>query len=157
MDSYFILKLLHILSATVITGTGAGIAFFMFMASQSRNLQAIVVTTRHVVLADWLFTAPAILVQFVTGLLLMKQLNYSFTSPWFFTVIALFIFVGLCWLPVVVIQYKLKSIAEQQVVDMELPPNFNRYMRLWIALGIPAFTGVLLIFWLMIFKPMAVH
>src|SRR5690242_11914586 len=75
MDSYLLLKLIHILSATVIAGTGTGIAYFMFMANRSRNAQAIAVTAKHVVLGDWIFTAPAVATQLVTGLLLMKKLQ----------------------------------------------------------------------------------
>ena len=33
LDNYLLLKMIHILSAVIIAGTGTGIAFFMFMAS----------------------------------------------------------------------------------------------------------------------------
>jgi uncharacterized membrane protein len=92
MDNYLLLKMIHILSAVVLMGTGAGIAFFMFMASRTANVAAIAITARHVVLADWLFTAPAVVIQLVSGVLLMLKLGYSFTSTWFLWVIALFIF-----------------------------------------------------------------
>jgi uncharacterized membrane protein len=156
MDSYLVLKLLHILSAVVLAGTGTGIAFFMFMANRSANVDAIVVTVRHVVLADWLFTAPAVVVQFVTGVLLMMKLGFSFSSPWFLAVISLFVFIGACWIPVVVIQYKLKQLAEASKGREEVTPEFKRLMRWWTLLGIPAFTAILVIFLLMVFKPLAV-
>lgn len=172
MESYFLLKLLHILAAVTVAGTGAGIAFFMFMANRSNNPQAIAVTARHVVLADWLFTTPAVIIQFVTGLLLMNRLGFSYTSDWFLTVMALFIFIGLCWLPVVVMQYRLKALAEvmaeattdKATTDGTVPDSklldinlkFKRLMRWWTALGIPAFLAILVIFWLMVFKPLSV-
>ena len=156
MDSYLWLKLIHILSAVVVAGTGGGIAFFMFMANRSSNLEAITVTARYVVLADWIFTAPAIVIQFVSGVLLMLQLGYSFTSTWFFFVIALFVFVGICWIPVVFIQYKLRTLATLSLSTGALDPRFRVLMRYWCALGIPAFLTILVIFWLMIFKPFAV-
>lgn len=156
MDSYLFLKLIHILSAVVVAGTGAGIAFFMFMASRSSNVAAIAVTARHVVLADWIFTAPAVLLQFVTGVLLMMKLGYSFTSTWFFLVISLFIFIGICWVPVILIQYKLKKLADASLITGALDPSFKKMMRLWTALGVPAFASILLIFWLMVFKPFPV-
>lgn len=153
MDSYLVLRLIHIISATVLAGTGIGIAYFMFMANRSNNLHAIAVTARHVVLADWLFTAPAVITQFITGIWLMKILNYSFASTWFIVVISLFFFVGACWIPVVFIQYKLKTIAESQL-QREVPDErFKRMMKLWTALGIPAFMGIAILFWLMVFKP----
>ncbi len=156
VDSYLLLKLLHILSAVVLTGTGAGIAFFMFMASRSSNPEAIAVTAQHVVLADWLFTAPAVVIQFVTGVLLMLKLGYSFTSPWFFLVIGLFGFIGVCWLPVLVIQYKLKQLAAESLTreSSETSSEFKRLMAWWTFLGGAAFTAILVIFVLMVFKPL---
>lgn len=154
MDYYLPIKLLHILSAVVVTGTGAGIAFFMLMASRSNNVQAIAVVTRHVVLADWLFTLPAVVTQFITGVILMNILGYSFQSTWFLTVISLFIFIGVCWLPVVYLQYRLKHYAELAIESNELDLQFFKIMRYWIALGIPAFSAILVIFWLMVFKPL---
>jgi uncharacterized membrane protein len=156
LDSYLLLRLIHILSAVVVAGTGTGIAFFMFMANRSANPQAIAVTARHVVLADWLFTAPAVVTQFISGWLLMNKLNWSFTSPWFLTVLALFIFIGACWIPVVLIQYKLKHHAEQAAEQGEITLEFRQLMKRWTALGIPAFSAILIIFWLMVFRPLAV-
>ncbi len=157
VNGYLILKLIHILSATILAGTGLGIAFFMFMANRSDNPRAIAVTARHVVLADWIFTTPAIMIQFITGLWLMDILNYSFISAWFLTVICLFLFIGACWIPVVVIQYKLKSLAESEQWKTAGGRDFKQLMKLWTVLGIPAFTGILALFWLMVFKPLPVN
>lgn len=154
MDNYLLLKLLHILGATVLAGTGSGIAFFMFMAHRSGNVQALAVTTRHVVLADWLFTAPAVVLQLGTGLLLTRRLGFSLTSPWFLSVLGLFVFIGLCWLPVVAIQYRLRQLANEALDTGELSADFHHQMRWWTALGIPAFASILLLFWLMVFKPL---
>lgn len=153
---YLVLKYIHILSATILFGTGIGIAFFMLMAALSKNILLIAHTTRYVILADWLFTAPAVVVQFVTGTLLMKRLQYSFEAPWFHSVISLFIFIGCCWLPVVYIQYQLRKLARQAEQTGILGARFHSAMRWWIVLGIPAFTGILVMFWLMIFKPLAI-
>ncbi len=156
LDSYLLLKLLHILSAVVVAGTGAGIAFFLFMANRSNNPDAIYITSKHVILADWIFTTPAVIIQFVTGLLLMQKLGYSFTSVWFFSVIGLFLFIGLCWLPVLRIQYKLHQLAGESLEQQHISRDFKRLMRIWTALGIPAFAAILVIFWLMVFKPLPV-
>ena len=154
MDSYLLLKMIHILSAVILAGTGTGIAFFMFMANRSKNIETIAITARHVVLADWIFTAPAVVVQFFSGMLLMMKLGYSFTSPWFFLVMVLFIFIGVCWVPVVIIQYRLRTISEASLMTGKIDPKFKKMMRLWTSLGVPAFATILVIFWLMIFKPL---
>ncbi len=161
MDSYLLLKMIHVLSSMVLVGTGAGIAFFMLMASRSGNQQGVLVTTRIVVQADWLFTAPAVLIQFVSGLLLMQRLGYSYSSSWFITVMSLFVFIGLCWLPVVRIQYKLRHLAEQLVIQGDsrrplLAAQFRSLMRLWLMLGVPAFGSIIVIIYLMIFKPISI-
>ncbi len=155
MSLYLILKYLHVLGATTLIGTGVGIAFFMLLAARSGDRQLIAGTARLVVIADWVFTAPAVVVQFATGMLLMEISGYSYGSPWFIAVLALFAFIGCCWLPVVVIQYRLRA---QAVVagDHDLGADFQRLMRRWIALGIPAFTAILALLWLMIAKPLAV-
>ena len=144
---------MHILCAVVVAGTGIGIAFFLFMANRAGNLQALAVTIRHVVLADWIFTTPAVTLQLVTGLLLMRELGYSFTSTWFLLVIALFIFIGCCWIPVVFIQYRLRMLAAAALATGVVDDRFKRLMQFWTVLGIPAFIAILVVFWLMVYKP----
>lgn len=156
MDSYLTLKLLHVLAAVVVAGTGAGIAFFMFMAYRSSNVPAIYLTAKHVILGDWLFTTPAILALFTTGILLMNKLSYSFSSQWFHWVIGCFLFVGACWLPVLFIQYRLRDLSQASLASEELSDEFRKLMKIWISLGIAAFTAVVVIFWLMVFKPFPV-
>ena len=149
---YFFIKLVHIISATVILGTGIGTAFFMVNAYRSRNATAIEVTSRHVVLADWIFTTPAIVLQLATGLWLTSYLGISYGSAWTIAVLALFALVGACWLPVVWIQIKLSRLIDANL-DGTIPGRFSRLMRIWIALGIPALLMTLVLFWLMVFKP----
>ncbi|MBN9289184.1 MAG: hypothetical protein BGO43_10035 [Gammaproteobacteria bacterium 39-13] len=148
---YLILKYLHILSATFLFGTGIGTAFFMLMAYISKNIETIKYTTKHVVLADWVFTTPAVILQPITGIWLMLILHYPFNTLWFFLVIGLYLLAGLCWLPVVLIQYRL----HKMVVNMQtenLPKQFHLLIRWWIALGIPAFISLLVVYWLMVTK-----
>ena len=149
MNLYLSIKLLHIVSATILFGTGLGTAFFMFQAYRSGNAEAMKSTTSTVVLADWLFTTPAVIVQIVSGLWLTQRLGIPFTSAWFVAVIVLFCLVGACWLPVVWIQIRIKELFRAGAGIDEC----RTLMRAWIALGVPAFTAVLILFWLMVFKP----
>ena len=149
---YFTVKLIHIVSATLFLGTGIGTAFFMFSAYRSRDVAAIRVTSRHVVLADWLFTLPAVVVQLVTGLWLTSYLGIDYRSAWLISVLALFALVVACWAPVVWIQIRLSRLIGAAATDA-IPGRFKRLMRAWIALGIPAFVLTLALLWLMVFKP----
>jgi len=148
MTPYLWIKLLHILSSTVLFGTGIGIAFFMLKAYLSKNDEVMAVTTRHVVVADWLFTAPAVVIQLVTGLWLTSKLNISFSSSWFIAVIGVYILVGACWIPVVWIQMRIRDLIAAGAKRDE----YKKLMRIWAALGVPAFAGVLTLFFLMVSK-----
>lgn len=148
MTPYLWIKLLHILSATVLFGTGMGTAFFMLKAYLSHNDEAMAVTTRNVVSADWVFTAPAVVIQLVTGLWLTRKLSIPFESTWFIVVISLYAFVGACWLPVVWIQIRIRNL----VANGAHRNDYRKLMRAWGALGVPAFSAIMVLFFLMVSK-----
>jgi uncharacterized membrane protein len=151
---YFCVKWLHILSSTVLFGTGIGTAFFMLMANLSKDIRAIVFTTRTVVVADWCFTAPAVIFQPLSGLMLMHLTGVTITSGWLVAALALYLFAGACWLPVVWMQIRMKRLAAEALAsDTALPPAYWRLNSWWITLGSMAFPAVVAIFWLMVFKP----
>lgn len=153
-DLYLTLKLVHVLGAAVLFGTGLGIAFFMWMAHRTRDAAAIAHTARIVVIADLVFTATAVLIQPVTGAGLALLVGYSTFHFWIVATIVLYVLVGLCWLPVVWIQLQLRNVAAAAVRDgTALPERYFRLFRIWFWLGWPAFAGVIAIFALMIWKP----
>lgn len=152
--AYFDLKFLHIIGATVLLGTGAGIAFFMVMAHRTKDVAVIAGVARIVVIADFVFTATAVVVQPVTGLLLANVQNYPLLSSWIVASVALYIFIGIFWLPVVYFQMRIRDIAAKARAEASaLPPDYYWYYRIWFAFGFPAFFAILLIFWLMITRP----
>lgn len=152
--SYLVLKWLHVVSATVLLGTGAGIAFFFWRANQLADVRVISAVSRDVVLADLLFTAVAVVVQPVTGFLMMSQVGLPISVFWILGSIGLYVLVGACWLPVVWLQLKMRDLAAEAVRDgTALPAAYFRYFLWWKALGWPAFAGVLGILWLMVVKP----
>lgn len=154
--SYFILKYLHILGACVLFGTGMGIAFFMFFAVRSKSVEVIASVAPLVVLADYIFTLSAVFVQPITGALLVHSVGYSFFDHWVLLSIALYIFIGICWIPVVFMQIEMKNIALQASSKSEpLPDRFYMLYRRWFVLGWPAFLSIMIIFALMIEKPVS--
>ncbi len=154
MTGYLTLKLVHILSATVLFGTGLGTAFAMWRANRDGKVAVIATVARNVVLADWLFTTPAVIVQPLTGWLLMRETDVSFAETWIVASVVLYGIAGTCWLPVVWLQIRVRDLAAQaDTTGGELPALYDRYMRLWFALGWPAFGAVIAIFALMVFKP----
>ena len=154
MNSYLVLKVVHVISATVLFGTGLGIAFFKWITDRTGNTAAIRVVSEKVVLADWLFTLPAIFVQAATGVALAKLLGYPFFRGWLAWAILLFCLAGICWIPVVWLQLRMRDLA--RVSEREGTPMgalYRTYARVWFWLGVPAFASVVLVFWLMIAKP----
>lgn len=153
MTTYLVLKYWHILSAFLLFGTGLGSAFYKWMADRSGNIQHIAVTNKHVVFADWLFTSPTIIMQPLTGLWMIYLIQIPLTTPWVIASLGLYIFAGLCWLPVVYLQIKMKHISEKSVLRNEaLPARYWQYTRIWFWLGVPAFIAMILVIFLMVFK-----
>ena len=154
IDGYHLLKLVHVLSAAVLFGTGAGIAFFMVRARRSRDPAIAAAVGRMVVLADFLFTATAVVVQPASGIALLRLQGYAWNEPWLLASYALYGLIGMCWLPVVWIQQRMTRLAEAAAAAREpLPATYDRLYRLWFILGWPAFLGVLAVYALMIVRP----
>lgn len=152
--SYLLLKYIHILSSTLLFGTGLGTAFHGYLAFRTRDPRVVASVGRSVVLADWLFTAPAVIIQPATGVAMALAAGFPLTSGWLALSIALYILVGACWLPVVWLQIELRKIAKASLDGGgPLPPLYFRYLRVWFILGWPAFLAVLAIFYLMVLKP----
>ena len=154
MTAIDFLRWLHVVGATVLLGTGAGIAFFMFMANRTRDPALIAHTSSIVVVADMVFTASAVIVQPISGVLLAQQIGWSLTQGWLMLSILLYLVTGFCWLPVLWIQIQLRNIAREAAnKDEPLPVRYHKLYRVWFMLGIPAFLSVLAIIWLMLRKP----
>ena len=151
---YFALKFVHVIGAAVLLGTGAGIAFFMLMSHLGGKPTVIAGVARIVVIADFVFTASAVFVQPLTGILLARLLGYALWEGWIAWSIVLYFVTGACWLPVVWMQMRLRDLAAQAERNgSPLPPQYHRLFWTWFAFGFPAFGAVLGIYWLMIARP----
>jgi uncharacterized membrane protein len=151
---YLIWKYLHVVGATVLLGTGIGIAFFMLMAHRSGDASFVARTASHVVLADILFTATAVVAQPVTGYFLIRESGLPMSEGWIVASLVLYALTGLFWLPVLWMQARMRDLAQEAALTgAALPESYHRLFRLWFAFGFPAFGSVVLIVWLMISKP----
>lgn len=152
---YAVWKWLHILSSTLLFGTGIGTAFFMFVANRTGDVRAIAVVTRYVVIADTIFTLPTVIFQPLSGYMLMQLAGIPLLTEWVWKSFALYGVAGLCWLPVVWIQLQMRNMAIETAITGApmLPARYWRYERVWVLLGIPAFTALVIVFYLMVAKP----
>ncbi len=152
MEWLHLLRLAHILGAVALLGTGAGIAFFMVMAHRTANARIIAHTAGTVVIADWIFTAVAVVAQPVTGVLLARETGWDLTEGWIVAALGLYVVTGVFWLPVVWIQKRMRDLA-RAAEGGALPAEYSRLFRIWFVCGFPAFFAVLTIMWLMVVKP----
>lgn len=153
IDSYLLIKTLHVLSATVLFGTGLGIAFF-FWSSRQADDHARLFAARTTVRADFVFTLPAVILQPVTGAWLVAESGIDPRTSWIVISAVLYALAGLCWIPVVFIQIKMMKMLESSIAGRRFDRNaYERLRRIWFLLGWPAFLGLVAIFWLMVAKP----
>ena len=151
---YLLLKFVHVIGAAVLLGTGTGIAFFMLAAHMSRDVAFIARTASVVVIADYLFTASAVVAQPISGYLLTQVLGIPMETGWITVSLALYVVAGVFWLPVVWIQSQLRDLARKAAATgAPLPDRYHKLFRIWFAFGLPGFGAVLAIVWLMVAKP----
>lgn len=155
MNWYMTVKTLHILSSVLMVGTGFGTAFYLFFANRSGSIAAIAAVSRLVVRADLWFTTPAVIVQPLSGLWLAYTAGWTWSTPWIALSIGLYVFTGLCWLPVVWLQAEMAKMAAKAQADGagQLPARYWRYARHWEWLGYPAFLSMIGVYFLMVLKP----
>ena len=153
INAYLLIKTLHILSATVLFGTGLGIAFFFWSSRQSDD-HARLFAARTTVLADFLFTLPAVILQPLTGAWLILEGGFDPRASWILISLGLYALAGLCWIPVVWLQIKMKRMLEASVAGREFDEQaYELLRRIWFLLGWPAFLALVAVFWLMVSKP----
>jgi uncharacterized membrane protein len=154
MNEYLLVKWIHILSATLLFGTGLGSAFYKWLTDRSGDIHAIVVTNRLVVIADWLITTPTVLIQPISGLWLLHLMDISLNQGWVILTIILYVLAGICWLPVVWLQIQMRDMAQEACQrNIKLDGQYQHLADIWFMLGVPAFTAMVVIYFLMVFKP----
>jgi uncharacterized membrane protein len=154
VEPYSLLKWLHVLSSTVLFGTGLGTAFYFWMAHRTRDPRVIARVGRMVILGDWMFTATSGIAQPITGALLMRSVGIDPASSWLIATYGLYAIAFCCWAPVVWLQIRVTRLAEASLArGGAVDPAHDRLMRIWFLLGWPAFLALIAIFLLMIAKP----
>jgi len=154
VNTYLMLKWIHIVSSVLLVGTGLGSAFYLFFANRSANVQAQAVVARLVVRADMWFTTPAGIVQPISGFAMMHMAGWPITSPWILLSLILYVIAGACWLPVLWLQWQMAQMATSAAANgTALPTLYQNYAKYWELLGYPAFIAMLITYYLMVNKP----
>ena len=150
---YLLLKWLHVLTSTVLFGTGIGSAFYLLLATWHRDARVVAAVAGFVVVADWLFTATTVVLQPLTGAWMVHVAGLRWDTPWLAWSVGLYVLAVACWLPVVWLQMRLRDLARQAAATQAtLPASYWRAFRCWVALGVPAFFAFVAVFYLMVVK-----
>jgi uncharacterized membrane protein len=155
MTAFDVLKIVHVISACVLFGTGAGTAFYMFYVNLKKDVYLIAHATRQVVIADWLFTGSSGVVQALTGFAMIGLQGYAFSLPWVWISILGYCIAGACWLPVVWLQMRCRDLAFEALKNKTaLPKAYHQYFKAWVILGVPAFLALVVVYYMMTNQPM---
>jgi len=125
----------------------------MLMANRTRDPKVIASVAGIAITTNLVFTLTAGVVQPATGFTLMAMQELGL-APWIQAALSLFILVGACWVPVVLIQLRMKRLAEEAVSsNLGLAPEYDRLFRIWFILGCVVFVALIGIFYLMLAQP----
>lgn len=154
MNTYLLVKTIHILSSVLMVGTGFGSAFYLFFTHRIGNVRSIADVSRLVVRADWWFTTPTVIIQPISGIWLAHAAGWPLSTSWIALSLSLYALAGACWLPVVWLQIQMERMARAAAATGEaLPDRYWHYARWWERLGYPAFFSMTIVFGMMVFKP----
>ncbi len=150
-----LLLALHILAAVVFVGNIITAAFWKTRADRSGNLETIAITARSLLQADYVFTAPGIVVLLATGIWMVGLSDWArFQEPWLGGSFVLLIITGVIWLAVLLPQQRRMVRLAQEGADAGvLGPEYRRAGRIWSMFGGIATLLPILILFLMVFKP----
>ncbi|MBX8499589.1 DUF2269 family protein [Pseudomonas lijiangensis] len=151
--TYLLLKYTHIIAAIFLFGFGMGSYLYLIAASRTGNPHVIAHVARMVVRFDTWITTPAGFLQIITGYLLTRIMGLPLTTEWVLTSLVIFLCVGSLWLPVLVLQKQLQTMALTAVHSgAELGAEYQSVYRKWFWLGVPGFAGMFVIVLIMVTK-----
>ena len=154
MELYSAIKLVHVLSAALLIGVGAGTAFFLWYTHRSGEIGAIRIATRAALLVEWWIIVPTVVLQPLTGFWMLDVDGQALQQPWTVAALLLFSVAGVVWVPAVALKIRMHNFARAAAERrLPLPPEFHRWMHWWLALWWTIFLLTLAILALMVFRP----
>ena len=156
VNTYLLLKSLHILGAVIFLGNIIVTGWWKVMADRTRNPAVIAFAQRQVTLTDYIFTGGGVVLILATGLGNAILLNMDFLSiKWLSWGFWLFNISGIIWITVLIpVQIKQAKIARQFAKGGNIPERYWKLGRLWIVFGTLATVIPLANLYWMVFKPL---
>ncbi len=150
---YLTLKLIHILSATLVFGGGICLALLGTVVFKSKNLLRINEFGAVILRLELYLTVSAAIALVATGITMANIAGLAFFSAWLSWVWCLLLLVIACWLAGVRLQHLMLNLVHRSLVQQQdLPADYDLYLRRWLFLGLPSTLAMIGIFYLMVFK-----
>ncbi len=150
---YEVATLLHAIGTAVLLGAGLGLAFILVVSHQSRKPGLVAHVTGLVVLADWVFIGPSLLVLLVSGYGLSVLNGFGMYEGWLGLSLILFAVIVLLWFLSQPMQIHMRNLArEARETIAPLPNMYHRLFRRWFVVRTFILLGVLGCLWLMLSK-----
>jgi uncharacterized membrane protein len=155
IDTILAIKFVHVLFAAVMFGAWLCVAAFMVFANRSRNPSVIALVAQFSVRIELFIVAPAIVIQPVSGFPLGDIIGLSAADDfWIGSSIVVYAVVLLAWLGALRIEFLIRRMArEASLGGTKLGGRYPLLFRVWAALAVLIFTGMVLIFLLMVWQP----
>ena len=149
MNTYIILKYIHILCA--VAALGSNITYALWFAQARKNPGALAFTLQSVKIMDDWFATPAYILLFPTGWWLSSLAGWSLSTPWILSALMLYAALSVIGLGIYTPTLN-KQIAIVESAGMITPEFKNNFLRL-NTIGIALNLLVLVIIYLMVAKP----
>jgi uncharacterized membrane protein len=150
------LLFLHVLGAVLFLGNISTGAFWKIRAHYGkRDLQNIHLTVKNIMVADYVFTVPGILLLLIPGYLMAFRLGYSLLAwNWVSVSLLLFSISGIMWLFLLIpLQRKMIRFSEESLRLGEQTEAYRNVSKKWDIYGSIATIVPIITLVLMVWKP----
>ena len=155
MDTYLILKTIHIIGAVLFLGNIIITGWWKIMANRTRNPIIIAFAQRQVTLTDFVFTAGGSTLLFAAGIanIIIYDIPIM-TTMWIAWALALFTLSGIIWVAILIpIQIKQAREAKTFTAETVISDAYWRREMIWYILGLAAIVLPLMSLVFMVLKP----
>jgi uncharacterized membrane protein len=145
----------HILGVILLAGNITITAFWKVLADMSREVKLIAFANRAVIIADWLFTLPGIILTLGGGVSISVMGQWPlFEVSWLSWSVFWFVVAGILWMVFLIpLQIRQHRAAKLFLESGDIPLTYWRDARAWITIGLIATVPLLIILYLMVVKP----
>lgn len=144
----------HILGVILLAGNITITAFWKVLADMSKEVTLIAFANRAVIIADWIFTLPGIVLTLAGGIGISVMGGWPLLEvSWLSWSVFWFVVAGILWMVFLVpLQIRQNRAAKLFVETGVIPDSYWRDARLWITIGLIATVPLLIILYLMVVK-----